>query len=301
LLAHHQISLLHAIGEALTAAGYRHLVEVPLWPADYDPYGRAHRDAQSGSLPSDPCQYFDRLTVPGLSCWPAAWPSARRAYRELVELIERARDRVARAELAPDEVRAMLAETRTPMPVANGLTVLAANCLTLALREAFDQAPPSYWSARKRGWRKVNAAVETLRQLLPEVIKELEDYGYARRIPPIRQVLKPLDKLDLTMPNLAPARRPWAKGAVWLAKTYIKTVDPGAGWSREGPAVRFLALALSRAYREEISAAAIATELDRHRDEIFSLYGVRRASHTAKNAPTVPETRGFLSADLRKR
>jgi hypothetical protein len=164
LLAHHQISLLRAINAALTAAGYRHLVEVPLWPADYDPYGRAHRDAQSGSLPSDPCQYFDRLTVPGLSCWPAAWrarpriaASARRAYRELVELIERARDLVARAELAPDEVRAMLAEARTPMPVADGLTVLAANCLTLALHEAFDQAPPSYWSARKRGWRKVNA------------------------------------------------------------------------------------------------------------------------------------------------
>jgi hypothetical protein len=55
----------------------------------------------------------------------------------------------------------MLAEARAPMPVADGLTVLAANCLTLALDEAFDQAPPSYWTARKRGWREVNAAVET--------------------------------------------------------------------------------------------------------------------------------------------
>ena len=100
MLPHHQISLLHAIDAALIAAGHRQLVVVPFWPADYDPFGRAFKDAQSGSLPSDPCQWFDQLTVPSLSCWPAAWPSARRAYRELVELIERARDRVTRAELA---------------------------------------------------------------------------------------------------------------------------------------------------------------------------------------------------------
>jgi hypothetical protein len=94
-------------------------------------------------------------------------------------------------------------------------------------------------------------------------IKELRGLGKASRIPPITQVLKRLKKLDLTMPELrAPARRPWAEGAASLAKTYLETVNPGAGWSRNGPAVRFLELALNRAYPgSNVTRAAIATEL----------------------------------------
>jgi hypothetical protein len=62
------------------------------------------------------------------------------------------------------------------------------------------------------------------------------------------------------------ARRPWAKGAVSLARTYAATVDAEAGWSRDGPAVRFLVLALNRAYPgQDITAGAIAIELSRQR------------------------------------
>jgi hypothetical protein len=129
---------------------------------------------------------------------------------------------------------------------------------------------PFDWNARKQGWREAKRAADTLRQLLPQVIAELKYWGEERRIPPIRQVLKQLDKADLTMPEIsAPARRTWPKGAVSLAKVYIETVDPGAGFSRDGPAVKFLIRALSRAYRQEIGEIALEMELQRHRDQIF--------------------------------
>jgi hypothetical protein len=225
------------------------------------------RDADTDSLPDDPRQWFHWFTVPDVDSWPPRWPTSKKsAYRDLVGLVERARGLVDKARLGPDEVAAMLIEARAPMPAADNLSRLAADCLCLALNHVshdglFD------WSARQRGWRALNAAVETLRQGLPEAIKELRRSGEDRRIAPISQVLKQLNKLDLTMPALsAPARRPWAEGATSLAETYRETVDPGAGWSRNGPAVRFLELALNRAYPgHNVTGAAIATELDRIR------------------------------------
>jgi len=287
-LAHHQKSLLFAIESALMAAGAR--LEVPFWPIDYDPGVRAMKDADAGSLPGDLLQWFDRFTVPDLISWPQAMAAEGRlrrqqdarqaelfalcdgatmfadAYRDLAGLVERARGLVAKAQLGPNEVAAMLIEARAPMPAADNLNRLAADCLCLALCHVYDDGLFD-WSARRRGWNELNAAAETLRQVLPEAIKELRALGKDRRIPPISQVLKQLDKLDLTMPDLtAPARRPWAKAAASLAKTYIETVDPGAGWSRNGPAVRFLELALNRAYPgRNVTGAAIATELDRVR------------------------------------
>ncbi len=44
---------------------------------------------------------------------------------------------------------------------------------------------------------------------------------------------------------------------------YLKTVDPKAGLSRSGPAVKFLRLALARIVREKPSAAAIEKALQR--------------------------------------
>jgi hypothetical protein len=266
---YHQLSLYKAILTALIAAGQR--LEAPHWPIDYEPGIRAGQDADCGSLPSDPRQWLERLTVPDPSCWPAGWRSPKRTHRELVELIERARDLVAAAELDPREVRLMLAEARAPMPAVDDLTRLAAECLILALDEVYSRKvdAPIDWNARKKGWREANRAADTLRQMLPEMIRELEYWGYVDRIPPIRRVLKLVDELDLTMPDLAPARRTWAKGAVSLAKVYIETVDPGAGLSRDGPAVQFLMRALSRAYRQEIGEIALEMELQRHRDQIF--------------------------------
>jgi hypothetical protein len=262
---------MHAINAAFIAAGLR--LEVPSWPIDYHPTIRAAKDVKAGSLPSDPRQWFSRLTVPDLSCWPPPFSNRRKAHRELVELIERARDLVANAELGPDEVGAMLAEARAPIPVAaDDLAQLAAECLRLALEVIYDQGLDQQfdWELREQGWRDASAAVETLCQLLPSIMGELKDLGYRGRVPPIRRALEWLNKVDLTMPDLGPARRPWAKGAVSLAKAYIETVNRSAGWAREGPAVRFITLALSRAYRQEISAAAISTELHRRRDKIFS-------------------------------
>jgi hypothetical protein len=262
----HQRSIFFSIGAALIAAGQR--LEVPFWPIDYDPGVRAMRDADIGSLPGDPLQWFDWFTVPDIGSWPPRWPCSKKsAYRDLVGLVERARGLVAKAHLGPDEVAAMLIEARAPMPAADNLSRLAADCLCLALNRVYDDNRPFDWNARQRGWRELNAAVETLRQGLPEAIKELRYLCKDRRIAPISQVLKRLNKLDLTMPALrAPARRPWAEGATSLAKTYLETVDPGAGWSRNGPAVRFLELALNRAYPgHNVTGAAIATELDRIR------------------------------------
>jgi hypothetical protein len=258
----HQKSVWDAITAALIAAGAR--LEVPFWPIDYDPGVRALRDAETSSLPGDPRQWFHWFTVPEIGSWPPRWPSSKKsAYRDLVGLVERARGLVAEARLGPDEVAAMLIEARAPMPAADNLSRLAADCLCLALNHVYDDNRPFDWSARQRGWRELNAAAETLRQGLPEAIKELRYLCKARRVPPISQALKQLNKLDLTMPDLrAPARRPWAEGAGSLAKTYLETVDPGAGWSRNGPAVRFLELALKRAYPGcKVTRAAIATEL----------------------------------------
>jgi hypothetical protein len=251
---------------ALVAAGQR--LEVPRWPIDYDPAVRAIRDAEAGLLPSDPREWFEQFTIPGLSAWPP-WARRRKtAYHELVELVKRAKDLTAKAELGPQEVRAMLAETRAPVPhAANALTRLAADCLSLALQETYRQRLFDY-DARQRGWREVKAAAETLRHVLPFVIKELRGYGKneERRISAIRAVLKQLEGLDLTMPSFGQVRRPWAEGAISLARTYIAAINPETGWSRDGPAVRFLALALNRAYPgQNISAGAIAIELSRHR------------------------------------
>ena len=262
----HQLSVSFAIHAALIAAGAR--LEVPRWPIDYDPGIRCIKHVKLGSLPSDPRQWFNRSMVPALRCWPPNWPSAKRTRRELIKYIERARNVVVRAKFDPGEVRAMLFEAGAPVPATDDLTQLAADCLTLALNEIYEQNLFD-WPLRKQGWRTVNEAAENLRRFLPPVIEELKAAGFVERVQPSRELLKQLYVVDLSMPGYGPARRTWPEGAVKLATSYIETVDRDAGWSREGPAVRFLALALSRAYRQQISAAAIATELGRHRDEIF--------------------------------
>jgi hypothetical protein len=145
----HQLSLYKAILTALIAAGQR--LEAPHWPIDYEPGIRAGQDADCGSLPSDPRQWLERLTVPDPSCWPAGWRSPKRTHRELVELIERARDRVAAAELDPREVRLMLAEARAPMPAVDDLTRLAAECLILALDEVYSRLDLGWTIAGRSG------------------------------------------------------------------------------------------------------------------------------------------------------
>jgi hypothetical protein len=258
-----------AIGMALVAAGMR--LEVPRWPIDYDPGVCAIRDAESGSLPSDPREWFDRFTVPDLNSWPP-WARRRKtAYRELVELVERAKDLTANAQLGPEQIRAMLTDARAPIPeAADALASLAADCLTLTLEEVHRQRLFNH-EARQRGWREVKAAAETLRQVLPYVIVELKGYGNLERhrISAIRRVLKQLDGLDLSMPSVGQVRRSWAIGAISLARTYIAAVDPETGWSRDGPAVRFLVRALNRAYPgQNVSAGAIAIELNRQKTRI---------------------------------
>jgi hypothetical protein len=97
------------------------------------------------------------------------------------------------------------------------------------------------------------------------IVSELEWLDTSKnrdRAKRFRELICELKNLDLQEPGLGTSS--WREGAIRLAKAYAEHVNAQAGWSRNGPAVRFLRLALGRAYPGcNASAAAIEMVLSR--------------------------------------
>jgi hypothetical protein len=247
-----QASLMKAIAGALMAAGCGRLEDMVTDPEH--PGARVFRQGKAGLLPDDPREWFER--------------ERRAASGDYAAMLERAERLVAAARLGPDDVAELLSAANAPGPVSrDGLVELAAECLQPAMDHQYDLGSMD-WSARKIGWAGARAAQATLVELLPSIIDELDYIGDPtdRRGPQFRAALAAIEALDLRERNIGPGRRPWAQHVTSLAKTYTETVDPEAGWSRDGPAVRFIEGVLARAYPQgNIARAAIETELGRSR------------------------------------
>jgi hypothetical protein len=181
-------------------------------------------------------------------------------------------EKIVSFKISPAEVSEMLDAARAPTYVnPEAPTQLSADCLFIALdREGrlvqFD------FEKRKRGWRRAGKAASALKPLLREIIREMEYTDLERRLHPpqvlkYRAALAALEALQFSPP--ASKDPSWKRGAVMLAKAYVELVDPEAGWSENGPGVRFLALALNRIFhpakpgREIITRAAIRRGLQR--------------------------------------
>jgi hypothetical protein len=87
-----------------------------------------------------------------------------------------------------------------------------------------------------------------------------------------------LEKVDFSEPGYSDwvGQRVWKPGATELAGVYRDIVNPNTGWSRNGPAVRFLVEALRRAYPgTNPTAAAIESLLARRGPESRVIRGTQ--------------------------
>lgn len=216
--------------------------------------------------------------------------------RELMDTLYRASELVAAVHLSPAEVAAMLNQAGTPPPAdPAGIIRLSEICLTIAMRHQHFLAIADAWERDKEIWREAREAQNKMRQLMPLVIghSKLADgldptlQGGARKSPDdalqilggnhrvrlsqrtknYQRFTRELEKLDIS--NLEPpveVSDSWHDHAADLAQAYGYFVNPRTGWSRSGPAVRFLQQALCRAYPGvKITAAAIELHLSRQR------------------------------------
>jgi hypothetical protein len=233
---------------------------------------RLTQDAHAGLLPDDPQQWFEQQKAASL---PEELDSAERA--EVLDLIERASHAVAAAHFGPADVAALLSEARAPMPPCRGALVgLAADCLAVAMHhqchvllcEIGDFSATRDW--RKKIWGGARSTADKLALFLPAIVSELEWLDFPKdrdRAKRFRELAHELNNLDFQEPSLG--KSSWREGAIRLAKAYTKQVNAQAGWSRNGPAVRFLRLALDRAYPKcNASAGAIEMALSRNRSLI---------------------------------
>jgi hypothetical protein len=216
------------------------------------------------------------LLTPDLDQWFTAESNrmaARGKQRQAIDC-RRAAEAIVKVKIPPPEVSAMLETAHAPTSVnPEAPAELSGECLVQALgRERrlryFD------FEKRKAGWRRAGKAAGTLKPLLREIIRETEYTDQIRHdVPPqapkYRAALDALEVLQFRPPAIADLNPGWKSSALALAKAYVELVAPEAGWSADGPAVKFLALALNRIYYPEkpgseyITRAAIRTRLQR--------------------------------------
>lgn len=231
----------------------------------FEIYPRVVHDADAGRLPDDPQGWF-RLQLQSELQNTGAQAVARR------NTLERAAQLVAAVRLSPLDVAAMLTQAGAPQPVDPAAIIqLATVCLVLAMEHQAWTREATDWEKRLQNWRTARELSDKLRSLLSLLIKDCQWLDAASRIDnprtaQFRMLSSQLENLDFEEPVpgllLQPTR--WHNGAVQLAKVYRVSIDPETGWSRGGPAVRFLVEALRRAYpRANVTKAAIETLLIR--------------------------------------
>jgi hypothetical protein len=225
---------------------------------------RFHEAAKEGSLTLD----LDRWFI------AESKRMAARGRQRLAIDCRRAAEVIVRVKIPPSEVSAMLETARAPTSVDPEATVLlSAECLLQALNREerlrwFD------YEKRKAGWRRAGKAASALKPLLREIIREAELFDKIRfkdspQAPEYRATLATLEVLQFKPRASALFDPGWKRSALDLAKAYIEFVAPEAGWSANGPGVRFLALALNRIYYPErpgsefITRAAVRSRLQR--------------------------------------
>jgi hypothetical protein len=123
------------------------------------------------------------------------------------------------------------------------------------------------WAPYKELLREAREAQRKLRQLMPSLIAPLRRSKHSEeRVFEYESFEQELEKVDFSEPGvrIGVGRRVWEIGAQDLADAYREIVNPNTGWSRNGPAVRFLVEALRSAYPgASPTAAAIESLLAR--------------------------------------
>jgi hypothetical protein len=165
----------------------------------------------------------------------------------------------------------MLSRAGAPEPANSAdIAQLAARCLTVAMDHQRSIAIKAGWAPYKKLLREATEAQRKLRQLMPPLIApwKLSKWSEAtRRVVEYESFAEQLEKVEFNEPGYSDwaGRRVWELGAQELAGAYREIVNPNTGWSRNGPAVRFLVEALRRAYPGTNSTpAAIESHLARH-------------------------------------
>jgi len=252
-----QLALRNAIGEALYAAD-----SDAAGPRDKI-FPRLVHDAENGKLPDDPRDWFGlQLKYELQNLRPQAVAKC--------ELLERSDELVAAARLGPADLAAMLSRAGAPEP-ANSADVaqLAARCLILAMSHHREMRIDAFWEPYNELLRQAREAQRKLRQLMPSLIALWKRRGAGEdmlRVLDYQRFAEELEKVEFNEPggSVGIGRRVWEPGARELAGVYRDIVNPNAGWSRNGPAVRFLVEALRRVYPgTNPTAAAIESLLAR--------------------------------------
>ena len=206
---------------------------------------RLVHDAETGNLPDDPRDWFRHqleYEFPNTGLHAAA---KRKLLARSVQLI-------AAARLGPADIAAMLGQAGAPeLKYSADIAQLAARCLTVAMDHQRSIAIKAGWAPYKKLLREAREAQRKLRQLMPSLIAPLKRSEHSEeRVFDYENFAQELEKVDFSEPGYSDwvGRRPWEPGAQELAGVYREIVNPNTGWSRNGPAVRFLVEALRRAY-----------------------------------------------------
>jgi hypothetical protein len=276
-----QLTLRDAMGAALHAA----LADIGVTTApkplyDYCHYAifpRVVHDADVGMLPDNPQEWFQQQLL------QSEFQKENPCPHHLAErdALKRAAELIAEARLSPSEVAAMLTQAGGSQPADPAAIVqLAADCLVLFMENRAWIREVSDWKTHMQAWRKAEKLCDNLRSLPPVIIRDSAAFDalvrpdhsltaqFRRRTAQFRILRRVLEDLHFESPPsellLQPPR--WHDGAVRVAKAYRENINPEAGWSRSGPAVRFLLEVLCRAYPgAKITAAAVELHLTRQR------------------------------------
>jgi hypothetical protein len=247
-----QLALRDAIAGALVAAANSNVSDDTYEYRYSEIFPRLVRDADAGTLPDDPEDWLRQQLESELrSTSPQA--AAKR------EVLEQAAELVAAAHLGPADIATMLARAGAPEPADSAVIIqLAGRCLTVAMGHQSSTALDAKWEPYKPILLEAGEALRKLRQLMPSLIEickrsgdELRAFYCERFEREIATVEFPRHKFSIGV-----GRAVWEPGARELADVYREIVNRKAGWSRNGPAVRFLMEALRRAYPGTYPTAA---------------------------------------------
>jgi hypothetical protein len=236
---------------------------------------RLVHDAETGNLPDDPRDWFREQLEYELPN-PGPQAAAKR------QLLDRSAQLVAAARLGPADIAAMLSRADAPEPASSAdIAQLAARCLTVAMDHQRSIAIEAGWAPYKKLLREAREAQRNLRRLMPPLIApwKLSKRSEAMsRVSEYETFAEELEKVDFSEPGYSDwvGQRVWKPGATELAGVYRDIVNPNTGWSRNGPAVRFLVEALRRAYPgTNPTAAAIESLLARRGPESRVIRGTQ--------------------------
>ena len=239
-----QLALRNAIAQAVCAAAASDVNPETHEYCYSEILPRLAHDAIAGTLPDDPQDWFQRQ----LECeLQNGGPKAPAMH----DLLKRAAHLVAIARLGAADIASMLERAGAPEPENPADIVrLAADCLTEAMCHQSSIAIDAQWAPYQQILCEAREAHRTLRRLMPLLIDLWKGAGDSLRVFEYETFERELAKPDFGGPtvSIGIGRAIWGISARSLAGAYREIINPKAGWSRNGPAARFLAEALGRAF-----------------------------------------------------